>query len=213
MRTILIINLLFLLGLGANAQRFDNNNDVRTVFGNGGGFGGFLEVGVKAGEINDQTGLLVGGSLKAVFSSCLNIGLAGYGLTSDIEADTYGPDNRQHYLTMGYGGIVFEPVIGNKRMVHITVPVLLGVGGTALREERFIAFDDDDFDIDQYRFRDDDVFLIAEPGLNIEINLFRNLRLDMGASYRYIHDSDIDGINDDELGGFTTQVGLKLGWF
>ena len=157
--------------------------------------------------------MLVGGEIKAVFSSRLNIGFAGYGLTTNINADTYSPNNELLHIGMGYGGIVFEPVIANKRMIHITFPILLGVGGVGLREERFISIDDDSFDIDQYRLYDEDVFLITESGMNIEVNLWRNLRLDLGATYRYIHESDIEELSDEELGGFTGKVGVKLGWF
>lgn len=213
MKKIIIAIVVLTMSFNTKAQNRIDDNEVKTVFGNRSGFGGFLEFGAKGGEINGQTGLFVGGGVKAVFASRLNIGFAGYGLATNINANTYGANNKHMHIGMGYGGIVFEPVIANKRMVHITVPVLLGVGGVGLREERFIALDEEDFDIEQYRLYEEDVFLIAEPGMNIEINLWRNLRLDLGASYRYIHDSDIDGLSDEELEGFTTKVGFKLGWF
>lgn len=191
----------------------NEKNQVQTLFGNGGGFGGFLEVEAKAGDINGQTGLLIGGAIKGVFSSKFNLGFAGYGLTTAIDADTYDDENKLYQINFGYGGLVLEPVIGNRSLVHITLPVLLGVGGIGLRKDRFDPFNDDTIEIEDYDAFDDDVFVVVEPGLNLEINLLRNLRLNFGGTYRYIYDSNVIGLSDVELSGFTGKVGLRLGWF
>lgn len=193
------------------------SNEVKTLFGGGTSFGGFLEMGAKAGDINGQSGLLVGGAISAVFSSRVNIGLAGYGLATNVEADTYDEENRKLQIDMGYGGLRIEPIIGNSKMIHLTVPVLLGVGGAGLRYERFKDLADSDADSDRDRrevwHQETDVFLVAEPGLNLELNLLRNIRLDIGATYRYVYDNNLDGLSDQELSGFTGSVGLKFGWF
>ena len=211
---IIIVVLLLSQLKQLNAQeRIERNNQVQTLFGNGGGFGGFLEVEAKAGEINGQSGLLVGGAIKGVFSSKFNIGFAGYGLTTKVEADTYDDENKLYQIDFGYGGLVIEPVIGNRHAVHVTLPILFGVGGIGLKKRRYEPFEDDPIDLKKYEAFDDDVFVVLEPGLNLEINLLRNLRLNLGTTYRYIYDKDVIGLSDEELSGFTGKVGLKLGWF
>ena len=210
-----IIIVAFLLQLGQmNAQKVERQNrEVKTLFGNGGGFGGFLEVEAKAGEINGQTGLLLGGAVKGVFGSQINIGFAGYGLTTSIESDTYDEENELYEVDFGYGGLVLEPVIGDRSAVHITLPILFGIGGIGLQKNRYDIFDEDDIDWEDYEAFDEDVFLVVEPGMNLELNLLRNLRLNVGATYRYVYDNDVIGLSDEELSGFTGKVGLKFGWF
>ncbi len=215
-RIVILTTLIVCQLMTASAQENKRESkEVKTIFGGGTSFGGFLEVGAKAGDINGQSGLLVGGAISAVFSSRVNIGLAGYGLATQIEADTYDEENRKLEVDMGYGGLLIEPIIGNSKMVHLTVPVLLGVGGAGLRYDRIRDFSDPDPDRERKEFwhQETDVFLVAEPGLNIELNLLRNVRLDLGATYRYVYDNNLEGLSDQELSGFTGSVGLKFGWF
>ena len=202
-----------------NAQETDQksrsteNQEVQTLFSNNGSFGGFLMTGVKAGVVNGKSALLVGGAVLAVFSSKLNIGFAGYGLVTETEADTYSPNGKLYKLDMGYGGLILEPVIGNRKLVHITVPVLLGVGGAGLRSNNNVRDSiEDDFDR-EFEYDESDLFLVAEPGINLELNLIKNIRLNLGASYRQVYDSNLEGISSEELSGFTGSVGLKFGWF
>ncbi len=191
-------------------------DDSETIFGNGERVGGFLEMGTRAGEVNGQAGLFVGGSIVAVFGSQLNVGLAGYGLTTKVDGDTYDKRNRKHAIDMGYGGLLIEPVIGSNRKIHFTVPILLGVGGVGLRRSHVYTSKSDSIkvEIDGWGGHDEtDAFLVAEPGLMLEFNLLRNVRLSLGSTYRYVYDSNLTGIADEELSGFTGSFSLKLGWF
>lgn len=191
-------------------------DDTETIFGNGERIGGFLEMSARAGEINDQAGLFVGGSVAAVFGSNLNLGFAGYGLTTRAEADTYDKHNRKHSIDMGYGGLLIEPVIGSKKKIHLTVPILLGVGGAGLRRSHRYTSKSDSVkvEIDGWGGHDEtDVFLVGEPGIMLEMNLLRNVRLSVGTTYRYVYDSNLEGLSDQELSGFTGSFSLKLGWF
>ena len=161
---------------------------MKTLFGKSTGFGGFLEMGAKAGDINGQSGLFVGGAFAAVFSSKMNIGLAGYGLTTGVDADTYDDNNKLYHIDMGYGGLLIEPVLWNKNVVHLTAPTILGVGGAGLRSNHFLTREErDSLNRDRdFHHDDSDAFIVVEPGLSVEINLLRNVRLDLGATYRYI---------------------------
>lgn len=198
-----------------NLTRMPQSNKVQTLFGNDGGLGGFLMTGIKAGDVNGKSGVLVGGGVSAVFSSKFNLGFAGYGLVTETDADTYSPENGIYKLDMGYGGLVLEPVIGHKKLIHITLPVLLGIGGVGLRTDNFSGERksiEDDFDRD-FEYDESDLILVAEPGLNLELNLLKNIRLNVGVTYRQVYDSNLDGISSKELSGFTGSVGLKFGWF
>ena len=213
-------NLLFtsLILIGAQLfaqeeeQKEKRTTEVNTVFASNGSFGGFLSFDSKVGDINGQSSLMVGGKLSAVFSSQMNIGIVGYGLVTDLDANTYDEDDQLFKVEMGYGGLLLEPVIANSKLIHLTTPLILGVGGIGLRRDNWEKINDDN-SLEENYHDDIDTFLVFEPGLNAELNLFRNVRLNLGASYRYVYDSNIDGISDGQLSGFAANIGLKLGWF
>ncbi len=217
MKKLALIALTFGLIGQFKAQEISKEiTEDRTVFQGIKSFGGFIGLTAKTGDINGQSALLVGGELSAVFSSQLNIGFAGYGLTTNVESDSYDEDGKKYNIHMGYGGLLIEPVIASKRMIHFTVPMVFGVGGAGTHRsfQHPHEFEDvQDEDRIEYRQFETDVILVAEPGLNMEINLLKNVRLDIGASYRYVYDSQIEQISDQELSGFTGNVSLKLGWF
>jgi len=52
-----------------------------------------------------------------------------------------------------------------------------------------------------------------EPGVQVEMNLFRWMRLAPGISYRQTFGSDSRGLTDDTLTNTTYSVTLKLGKF
>lgn len=195
-------------------KRAKQENDVKTLFDSKGSFGGFLGFNMKVGDVNGQSALLLGGSISSVFSSKVNIGLAGYGLTTHVDGDTYDQEGELYQLDMGYGGLLIEPVIANKEVVHLTVPLILGAGGAGLRRDRFPRPQDPNGNNDNYYYHhESDAFVVIEPGLNVEINLMQNIRMGIGASYRYIYDNDLEGLSDSELSGFTGNIGFKFGWF
>ena len=57
------------------------------------------------------------------------LNLAGYGFFSDYKFDAVL--NRNTNYQGGYGGFYFEPILLPKFPAHITLPVLIGVGGIA----------------------------------------------------------------------------------
>ena len=63
-------------------------------------------------------------------------------------------------------------------------------------------------------------FYFVEPGLNLEMNLRKDIRLVTGLSYRSAFGLDEDSphvsktqVTNDELGGFDLNIGLKIGMY
>ena len=210
MKRIILIGLA--ISLSASLSKAQNvvkeSNEAKTLFGSGESFGGFMAVKTKLGEINDESGLLVGGELVAVVGHRMNIGFAGYGLVTEIDANTRDQAGQFYQINMGYGGLLLEPVIGNNKIVHLTVPIIIGAGGVGLHRDRFLRAErEEEF------FEDTDAFFIIEPGLNMQINLLKYVRMDIGLSYRHIDGTSIEEISDDDLGGLTVGMGFRFGWF
>ena len=58
---------------------------------------------------------------------------------------------------------------------------------------------------------DDNVFVI-QPSAGIEINVFRWFRLGLEGGYRFVTNTDLPAINDNDLSDFYGELKFKFGW-
>ena len=209
MKRFTLLSFLFLMALTINAQ--DEKAPIQTVFGNKSGFGGYLGVNTKFSEINGQDALFTGGEVAFVINRSFNMGFEGYGMVNHVRSNNLSIDSDRLYLQMGYGGLRLEPVLFSESVIHLTAPVLLGAGETIrpywLEEDGIIDIDTD------LSYGDSDYFFVAEPGLRLEVNLFKFMRLAGGASYRFMTDVDLGGVQTQDLKGFNADLSLRFGWF
>ncbi|WP_306642685.1 hypothetical protein [Sanyastnella coralliicola] len=213
---LLIACLLLTTALNAQVETcIGNNGEMQTLFGGDRSFGGFIGLGTKFTTLNDQGGMMLGGEINGVFGHSLNVGFVGYGLVTDVYGVNRDDDNQRLYYEMGYGGLNIEPVFFSRRAIHFSAPVVIGAGGIGESRQRFIDIDefDEDQDYDWPDFYNSDFFLVVEPGLQLEINLLRAVRLYGGASYRFVTDVDLPNTDVDRLGGISANFGLRFGWF
>ncbi len=181
---------------------------IKTIFGNGhkstGGFGAFM---LSVADINGQEALLVGGRGGFVINHNMSFGIGGYGLTTPVYFDNL---NNDYTLEMGYGGVYVEPTIGSRMPIHVSFPVLIGVGGAAIVDNDHV-FGDDDYDNNDVLISE--AFFIVEPGVNLEFNLTKFLRLGVGATYSY-HDKLRSQLLDDALKNtWSYNFTMKIGRF
>lgn len=195
MRRLIVLLFLFIMGTPAQAQ------DETLISGKieSGGFGGPV---LKITEINDETGIMVGGRGGWIINHTFVIGGGGYGLANDIKAKDIISEQKL-YLDMGYGGLEMECIINSSRLIHVSFHTLIGAGGINY-EGHGRRFDYDD---------DSDAFFVAEPGANLMLNVTEFLRVGVGASYRYINGVDLQGFNDSDLDGASANLTLKFGKF
>ena len=186
------------------------NNEMKTLFNSGSAVGGYLGITTKMTEINGGYGLMTGGQLAVILNHSLGLGVAGYGLVSSVSSNTLHSNGDKLYYQMGYGGLHIEPVILPNEIVHLTIPMLIGAGGVA--ETTYQPFDVDQY-WDEASVEESSAFLVLEPGLNVELNVFKVLRIDLGASYRWVGESVLTTTTDSQLSGFGGHVTFKLGWF
>ena len=188
---------LFLLIMGASAQAQDETLISGKI--ESGGFGGPV---LKITEINDETGIMVGGRGGWIINHTFVIGGGGYGLANDIKAKDV-ISVQKLYLDMGYGGLEMEYIINSSRLIHLSFHTLIGAGGINY-EGRGGRFDYND---------DPDAFFVAEPGANVMLNVTEFLRVGVGVSYRYINGVDLVGLKDTDLDGASANLTLKFGKF
>jgi len=110
---------------------------------------------------------------------------------------------------MGYGGLLIEPIIAYRSPVHISLPILIGAGGCGYQ-----TFTGMPQDFNPYSYHDDfQAFFVLEPGIDLEINLVKLVKLGLGASYRSTSDVPLPATAKDALYGFNSSMSIKVGVF
>lgn len=183
--------------------------EMETLLKNGTSFGGFGAFSVKIADLNGQAGVFTGGQLATVLNHSLNIGLAGYALATDVNANYLDLEGNDYYFELGYGGLLIEPVIRSNKLVHLTVPIIIGAGWAGVSDRRFYQpgfhFDRD--------IEEEDVFWVIEPSVNLEVNIWKIMRIDFGVGYRYFGDANFTNTTDADMSGVSGNITFKFGWF
>lgn len=190
-------------------QRHNQKQEMETLLGRGSSFGGFIALSSKVADVNGQTALLSGGQLAMVLNHSLNIGLVGYGLVTDVNANYLDTSGRNYFFEMGYGGLLVEPVIQPNKLVHLSFPIILGGGWAGVTDERFYEAG---FNYD-HDVVETDVFWVIEPSVNVEVNIWKIARIGFGIGYRYLGDTEFINTTDSNMSGLSGNVTFKLGWF
>ena len=111
--------------------------------------------------------------------------------------------------TWQYGqfGLVSEYVMNSDKPVHLAFHLFGGAGFTLQYEREGRDHHDHE------NTSDENWFVVAEPGIQVEINLFRWMRFSPGVSYRATFGSDGHGLADSDLSGVSYNATLKFGRF
>jgi len=206
-KTVILSALIILLGSQLFSQ--DNDNDqLKTLFGdsNPRGFYGAFTIGYS--EIDQQQAVVFGGRIEWIISHSIGLGFGGNGFINEYHFDPIL--NQDVFITGGYGGFYVEPIVMPKFPVHISFPILLGIGGVSYITKEFEDYEN--------MIEDSEVFLVAEPAADLEMNLTRNFRLALGASYRFTTPFDLgttgsSAVSSKSIQGWTYMVTFKFGRF
>jgi hypothetical protein len=210
---ILLTAIILAASLGWASGQEENSDDIQTLFkpsGNKVSHGGYGAFTVGYTNIGEEDALLLGGRAGWLIDHHITIGLAGYGFANSIYVDKYFNESG-YYLVGGYGGFFIEPIIAPKFPVHVAFPILIGGGGVAYNEYRWADYPwDYEYYYEPY---DVDAFFVFEPGVEIELNLIKFLRVAFGASYRITDKVTLANSPDDMLQNFNANVTFKFGKF
>lgn len=208
--TLLLLALFVQFGYAQEEEKIEKKDDMNTIFSkeNLKFTGGYLAPEIKVGNVHEDISLLVGAKMGFTFNKKFTIGLAGYGLTSnsDFMDDRYSITDPLR-IGMGYGGLSLEYTLFSNKVIHFTVPVIVGAAGVYVYE------DNNDFFYSDYQDIESSAAFVVEPGVNIELNVFKFMRLDLGASYRYITGTDLVYLEDKDLSDLSFNATFKFGFF
>lgn len=212
----LSIFLVLIMGvLYATAQDDYRNDEVETIFSNGRSNGGYGAFSIGYSQIDGRDALITGARGAFIFDHSLAIGIGGYGFVNNFDYDRYNYDNLddRFMLAGGYGGIFFEPILGGTKAVHVSFPVLVGMGGIALVENDGWGWYSHDDRYDHWHEYDHDLFFVVEPAVELEFNVVRFFRTSAYASYRFTSDIELYDTDSDVLRGFNFGMTFKFGKF
>ena len=205
--------MLLLLAVGvSNAQETNYYNDeIQTIFSGRKSNGGYGAISLGYSKIDNSDAFVGGVRGGFIFDHKFAIGLAGYGFINNLDDHHYhDPIKDDYYLAGGYGGLLLEPIIAGKSPVHVSFPIILGIGGVS----QIDGYWDWDWDEDgHYHEIGSDLIFVFEPGIDLEFNLARHFRLAASATYRFTSDIELYATDADALRGFQFGLTFKFGKF
>lgn len=176
------------------------NAQDQTLLGKGitsGGMGGPV---VKVSSVAGTASLFVGGRGGWVINRKFVLGGGGYGLSNEnIRATDLG-DGRAR-LSMGYGGLELGYMHDVSRLVHWSTHLLIGAGN--------VSWDPPAASSDNEEAR----FFVAEPELQMVVNVTKFLRIGAGASYRIVTGPGLREVSGKDLSGVAGVLVFKFGGF
>ncbi|MCB0804675.1 MAG: hypothetical protein KDC05_02700 [Bacteroidales bacterium] len=217
-----ILILFVLSGLTIFAQ--DDTQEFSTIFGSNFESGGYGAPELKLGQVNDEMSLFVGGRGGWIIGHKFVLGGAGYGLTTnntfnsiEMVTDSLGNSamaDRKLKIDMGYGGLLLEYIAMPKKAIHLAFPLIIAAGGASVGEK--VDSDPNNQDPAEwtsYNYIESSAFFLVEPGVNLELNMVKFFRLNIGASYRFVSGTNMVRLNNSDLSDFTFNLALKFGMF
>jgi len=167
--------------------------------------GGFGAPVFGATLLNGDWAFVSGGRGAWIVNHKYCFGGGGYGATADLPAPN---DNEMEpQVDIGYGGFEFEYVAFSDKVVHFTVGALVGGGGA--------GYQDLPHDVQSH-----DLVFVGIPSANVELNIVKWIRVDVGGGYRYVTGVDPDtfapygrSFDDQDFCGAQAGVTIKFGKF
>lgn len=183
--------------------------DIKTLSGSMSHSGGFGALSFRSTEFRDESLVLAGLRGGWIINRTLGIGIEGHGIIPTAKFTDIDPLNEVNILG-GYGGMFLELIFFSNEVVHVTFPVSGGAGWLGyhlVSEDNTMPFPPSDKEVDG------DVFWYIEPGGNLEFNISRNFRLDLGISKRFTQDLELINTESDAFDKLNYYITLKIGGF
>lgn len=165
-------------------------DEIKTLSDDTGRWMGSIKPEFKITKVADETAELFGIEVGPSMNRGLYLGLGGYGLVNDVDAD----EGKLDSFDLWYGGFVVEYAVLAKEVVHGSVGFLIGGGAVNVSG----AVDDDSASL-----------FVFEPGINLMVNVTKGIELGVGASYRFMNGSDIEGFEDSDLSGPAASIFVR----
>lgn len=175
--------------------------------------GGYGAITNKFTNINGKFANLAGVYGGWYVNHSLLLGVGAAAVTNSIPVPLEHRTDPTIDLDYMYGqvGLMTEYVVASNKTFHVAFSLFSGAGFT-LQYDRH-SWEEDDHEFDWETPEDEDWFFVAEPGVMLEINVFKWMRFSPGVSYRATFGSDGRGLGDNALSDLSYNATLKFGRF
>lgn len=229
MKKYLAITLAMILGL-AHLQTMAQD-EMQYLFGGNEkniAVSGFAGVFNEFSAVDKDFAFSMGGGAALLFNQKFYFGAYGMGLTTrhirtynvyDDEKNMNQP-TEDLYTRFGHGGFWLGYIHKPNNAIHWGVNVKTGWGGITLNDLQYPGTD-----YKWVNYENDNVFVLI-PELNLEMNILKWMRVNVGAGYRLVtgvnhtYDHWENGalvekeyFDKDAFNSFTGNITLAFGWF
>ena len=210
-------------GMKASSDSSSSSYRMNTIFGNKNGsckipLGYFVEFNAGYTRFGHRNVFLPGISAGLILDHHWTIGITGnfignpHGLHfSNIHSDSAHPQARSADMRGGYGGGLFEYTLFPQSVIHVSFPLIIGVGMMYLSPSRY-GDNSGTLPPDyKHHYMAKSSFFVIEPGVKMEVNLSKIFRMGLGISYRYAPDPDLKRVSETFFNQFTARLSLRFG--
>jgi len=161
---------------------------------------GFIGINMCVTTLAGETAYMQGFSASGIINDHYLLGF----YSSNLENSMYSNNDNYIGAEMNYShnGISLGYILFPKKAIHFSTSLMAGKG------------DLDIYDDIADEWIEDKVIFILTPNIEAEFNVFRFLRIGVGANYQFAFDVDrFDGYDDKDFSSPGGYVSLKFGWF
>lgn len=207
---------IILTGLTTLYNFAQDDDEFKTILG-GKEVGGYGSIALGYSMIDSSNALNFSARGGIILNHFLTMGIGGTGFITEYQEDPFL--NKKAGLTGGYGGVFLEFILVGNSPIHLSVPLLVGVGGVA-----YSSWSNEGTDYQSENYIEDACsFLVFEPGIELEFNVMRFVRIAAYFNYRYTSNLDlttpnttgqrIQLVKSDALNTYNTGLIFKFGKF
>lgn len=187
-------------------DQFKPNNDFKTVFKREKRDGFYIGSSLAYSPIDNADAMVASTRMGWIMDRWFAFGLVGSAFVNNFNqySESFLDPSDILFLAGAYGGFFIEPILMPLKPVHLSFPIIVGGGGV-------LSFHD--FPYYSSEGISEDMFFVLEPGIELEVNFTRWMRVGVFATYRYTSDINIESVNKNALRKYSAGLSLKVGWF
>lgn len=218
MRTIYFATLLLVAtSFCGFAQHTENKEEPQTIFSTGSKITGwFIEFNNASTTLNGKYAFMPGIAGGIVMNRNFSVGLIAKSVSwYPTHLKFTDVMDEPAYLEGGYGGLYLVASPIDKKVLHITFPVIAGAGGAVYMSQlRYPELDDiEDLGDFEHITLSSSPFFVVEPGVNAELNVTGFMKVYAGYSYRWLMGLNLDNTSGNAFNGSNFNFGVRFGKF
>jgi hypothetical protein len=214
--TSFVAALMLLLALTATVT-VHSQDSVRTLIRPGKirSVGIYVAPEFQYGQLDNTFTAFSGGSAMLLFNRRFAVGVTGQHLIDR----SFSPSGVAPLVVRaGFGGGKLEYTLHPEKAIHLSFPLVLGMGmarADSVRASRpEFMHDHNDGQFDGRRHGGSD-YWVVQPGVQLEANLLRNVQVFAGVNYRISGGANNDNttLSNNVMQGVAVNAGVKVGFF